>query len=82
MKLYKRYSKYTDDEMRAAVMALSDEDKEKLISNLEVTHKVFENWMGAKDKLPNRNKALHLLGFKMNFEEFREKMAKAAVSGN
>ena len=86
MKLFKRQSRYTDDEMRAKVSTLSEEEVEQLIADLGVTHRVFQNWMEAKDKLPNRNKCLHLLGFMMNFDEFRkminEKTAQVAVSKN
>ena len=66
MRTYNGKSRYSDDEMRAKVETLSVEEREDLIQKLGVSHLVFENWMGAKDKLVNskvRNKCLHLLAY-------------------
>lgn len=74
MRTYNGKSRYSDDEMRTKVETLSVEEREDLIQKLGVSHLVFENWMGAKDKLVNskvRNKCLHLLGMLMNYDEFK-----------
>lgn len=74
--------RYTDDQIRERVMILDADAKEKLIADLGVTHAVFDNWMAGKDKLPNRNKCMHLLGMKMNFKEFEEMIKSLRATVN
>lgn len=63
--------------MREIVNGFTAEQKEKLIADLGVTHLTFENWLEGHAKIGNsavKNKLMHLLGVKLNYAEFREKV--------
>ena len=63
-----------DELMRAIVKNMSNEDREKLIEDLGVTHMAFENWANGRSKMVDsktRNKLMHLIGLKVNYEEFQ-----------
>lgn len=58
-------SRVSDEDLRAAVNKLSDDEKEGVIQKLWVSHSVFQNWLDGKDKLVNsrkRNQLIHMLG--------------------
>lgn len=58
-------SRVTDEDLRAAVNKLSDDEKEGVIQKLWVSHTMFQNWLDGKDKFGNskkRNQLIHILG--------------------
>lgn len=58
-------SRVSNEDLRAAVNKLSDDEKEGVIQKLWVSHSVFQNWLDGKDKLVNskkRNQLIHMLG--------------------
>lgn len=50
-------------QLRTKIRAMSNEQKESVISKLEITHAMFQNWLDEKTKLGSKktNKLKHII---------------------
>lgn len=61
---FPKISRVSDDNLRLAIGKMTEDEKEEVISKLEVSHQTFQNWLDGKAKLVNatkRNQLIHIL---------------------